>query len=139
MIEVTEHEPLDDAARVNIAQLRTRGYRIALDDTGSGNAGLETLSTVTVDIVKIDRSIVGRLTTDETARATAEGIVTIAHRLGYDVICEGVEDDASMEACRELAIHFDRYRHRLAIQGFAVGRPQVNGTLVTRGMKNVLT
>ncbi len=129
VVEVTELEPLRDAARVNVASLRALGYRIALDDTGSGNAGLETLSTMTIDIVKIDRAIVSRLATDETARATADGIVTIARHLGYGVICEGVEDDASMQACRELADRFDPLGHGLAIQGFAVGRPQINGKL----------
>jgi diguanylate cyclase (GGDEF)-like protein len=106
------------------ARLRALGFRVALDDVGSGNAGLETLRQLPVDFVKIDRSIVVGATTDVSAQAVLVAIVAYAHRTGALVIAEGIETEAilgfvrhahELDAMRDLSIEGG--------QGYLLGRP----------------
>lgn len=83
-----QREPVVTA---QIRQLRRRGLRVALDDFGTGFASLTHLLTVPVDIIKIDRSFVGRLAPKDGSVAIVDGVLTIARKLGIEVVAEGVE------------------------------------------------
>jgi diguanylate cyclase (GGDEF)-like protein len=122
VVEVTERSPLPPQAAAIFGRLRSRGFRIALDDFGSGNAGLEAFARVPVDVVKIDGSLVSRLATDARARAVVGATCAMVAELSCRLVCEGVETTAVLEAAVGLA-----RRHgveaRVALQGFAIGRP----------------
>ncbi len=99
-LEVTEGVLVRDldAAAVRLAALRAMGVRIAVDDFGTGYAGLSYLTRLPVDVVKIDRSFVQRLGSGADATTLVRSIIDLAHSLHLDVVAEGVEtvDEAEM-------------------------------------------
>jgi diguanylate cyclase (GGDEF)-like protein len=93
ILEVTETVYMGQAGGVarEIQTLRENGLRVALDDFGTGFASLTHLLSVPVDIIKIDKSFVGRMEPESRSAAIVEGLVAIASRLGIRVVAEGVE------------------------------------------------
>jgi diguanylate cyclase (GGDEF)-like protein len=96
-------------------QLQHLGFRLALDDTGAGNAGLEMLSQLQVDFVKVDRAVVANALSDKTARAIMAGIQTMAREANVYVIAEGIENLEMLGLVRRLGIQ--------GVQGNLLGRP----------------
>jgi diguanylate cyclase len=95
VFEVTEQVAASDAGelKARLATLRDMGARIALDDFGSGYASLGQLRGLPVDIVKIDHSLVRDTGAGESQPAPLVDIVVrLGHRLGLEVIAEGIED-----------------------------------------------
>ena len=97
-IEVSEDIVMADVDRTVdvLVGLRAMGVRTALDDFGAGHAGLGHLKQLHVDVVKIDRSFVGRVVHDERDAAIVHSLVDLARRLGVRVVAEGVD---SVEGC----------------------------------------
>ena len=122
VIEVTERSGARLAAVVRaIDQLRRAGFRVALDDVGAGNSGLEMLNATRVDFVKIDRAIVARAAEDVNARAVLAAISAFAHETGCYVIAEGIEHAEHLDFVRTLEVNVSG-----AIrggQGYGLGRP----------------
>jgi diguanylate cyclase (GGDEF)-like protein len=116
-IEVTEHSILANPARIGLVldRLRRVGVRIALDDFGTGYSSLTHLRDLSVDLVKIDRSFVGRMCEQRADAAIVYAILELAHRLDLDVVAEGVEDESTWQALAELGSE--------RIQGYACSRP----------------
>ncbi len=117
VLELAEtHLPmLGDQMRSDLAALRTRGVRLALDDLGAGHASLGDVIGFPADLLKIDVDSVGRMDTDPVARATVAGIVAIGRSLGSPVIAEGVESTAQSAALIAAGCGL--------AQGFLLGRP----------------
>jgi diguanylate cyclase (GGDEF)-like protein len=94
VLEITESAVLGDfdAVAPKLAELREMGVRIAIDDFGTGYSSLAYLSHLDVDILKIDKSFVDRVTLDPQAAAVTEAIVAIGKSLDLQTIAEGVED-----------------------------------------------
>ena len=128
VLEVTEQSGARLAQVVaGATRLRALGFKIALDDVGSGNAGLETLRRLPVDYVKIDRSIVSAALTDVNAQAVLVAIVAYARRTDAFVIAEGIESDELLAFVRH-AHEIDEMQD-LSIeggQGYLLGRPEVD-------------
>ena len=95
IIEITEDtiEQDRDNARNNVLACREMGFRIALDDMGSGYTSLRNLCDYPIQIVKIDRDILLK-TNEEHGRDLFAGIIALAHSLNLKVVCEGVENEA---------------------------------------------
>ena len=92
VIEVTESLAISspDAVR-RLHTLAERGVVLAIDDFGTGYSALQTLCTLPIQIVKIDRSFVDGSTHNPEDRAVTEAIVQMARRLGLRTVAEGVE------------------------------------------------
>jgi EAL domain-containing protein (putative c-di-GMP-specific phosphodiesterase class I) len=122
VIEVTERvgAPTETVLR-SIEHLRAAGLRIAIDDVGVGNSGLEMLRRARPDFVKIDRSVVSEARHDAGARAVLAAIATFASETGASVIAEGIEDDDVLRLVQDadgtLGPCID------AAQGYRLGRP----------------
>lgn len=86
---------LEQASRL-IDRLRQLGVSIAIDDFGTGYSSLGYLRTLSFNSLKIDRSFVADLTLDAKARAVAEGLIDLAHRLRLKVVAEGVETEEQL-------------------------------------------
>jgi diguanylate cyclase (GGDEF)-like protein len=96
-LELTEGVLVRDVqrTRTHLAMLRAAGIRIALDDFGTGYSSLSYLTDLPADVIKLDRSFLNRELAESTA--VVESIVTLAHRLGLQVVAEGVETDLQRE------------------------------------------
>lgn len=103
-LEVTERALVRNAERTcyTIAKLRAAGVRIAIDDFGIGYSSYQTLRTLDVDRVKIDRDFVQGLLASERDRVIVASLVKLAHDLGLDVVAEGVEGSLVWDALGEL-------------------------------------
>ena len=84
----------------SLERLRNRGFKLALDDVGTGNAGLEILRKIGAEYVKIDRSIVAAAATEPNARAVLMAMATFARQSGAFVIADGIEDEETLEFLR---------------------------------------
>jgi diguanylate cyclase (GGDEF)-like protein len=118
ILEVTESVYLghrDQPVASEIRALREAGLKVALDDFGTGFASLTHLLTVPVDIIKIDRSFVARLSHGDVGAAVVEGILHIARNLGMRVVAEGIETVDQAETLREMGCVLG--------QGFLYSRP----------------
>ena len=117
-LEVTETALLDDlhGARQVLERLRRLGVRIALDDFGTGYSSLSYLQMLPVDVLKLDRSFIARLSPDPRDRAVVAGMVDLAHALDLTVIAEGVETEQQLADLRELDCDL--------VQGFHYFEPQ---------------
>jgi diguanylate cyclase (GGDEF)-like protein len=116
-IEVTESSILADPERVGmvLARLRELGVKIALDDFGTGYSSLAHLRRLPIDLLKIDRSFVFHMCDQPADAAIVYATIELAHRLGLRVVAEGVENDRSWQAIRELGGE--------RIQGYGLSRP----------------
>jgi diguanylate cyclase (GGDEF)-like protein len=116
VVEITERSIIQLGIVIRAArELQRAGFRLALDDTGAGNAGLEMLSQLPVDFVKIDRAIIVKALTSRSARGVMAGILAIAREIDAYVIAEGIEDVAMLDlACGGM---FDPAERRLGVQG----------------------
>jgi diguanylate cyclase (GGDEF)-like protein len=117
MLEITESAAMrdPDATIAIIHSLKELGVRIAIDDFGTGHSSLGYLRKLPVDLIKLDRSFIGELGTQERDRWIVEAIVGLAHRMGAQVVAEGVEDPRALEWLRAAGCDL--------VQGFLVGRP----------------
>jgi diguanylate cyclase (GGDEF)-like protein len=128
-LEITETALLGDAASTltNLSDLRALGVDIALDDFGTGFSSLHYLAAFPIDKVKIDRSFVlGLDTEDGRAHAIVRAILQLGRALGISVVAEGVE------TCRQLEIL--RLEGCDAAQGFLTGRPMPAASAATLSM-----
>lgn len=93
-IEITEDamEKNRETAMQNVRKCKELGFRIYLDDLGSGYTSLANLCDYPIDVVKIDRDILLKATTQR-GKALLSGIIALAHSLNIEVVCEGVETE----------------------------------------------
>ncbi len=116
VLEITERSIVKLGEVVQKARfLRLLGFRVALDDAGAGNAGLEMLSQLSVDFVKIDRAVVVNALTDRAVRSVFAGITTIARESQIPVVAEGIENAEMLDFVQQAGVHY--------AQGYLLGRP----------------
>ncbi|MEN8159836.1 MAG: EAL domain-containing protein [Myxococcota bacterium] len=115
-VEITENVLLHDAeAAIEVLKrLRSAGVQIALDDFGTGYSSLSYLRRLPVDTLKIDRSFVSEIASEEPAAALTASIVAMGNALGLRVVAEGVEDEQQRSLLRAWGCQ--------VAQGFLFGR-----------------
>lgn len=115
-IEITEDaiEKDRETAKVNVRRCKELGFRIYLDDLGSGYTSLANLCDYPIDVVKIDRDILLKTGTKR-GKDLFAGIIALAHKLDISVICEGVETKEQNELVSESECDF--------IQGWYYSKP----------------
>ncbi len=98
-LEITETAILKQpkAASMILNQIKELGVSIALDDFGSGYAALALLADLPLDSVKLDRSLLKGLTCNHRSQALVQGCIELCHRLGYQVIAEGIENRIQLD------------------------------------------
>jgi EAL domain-containing protein (putative c-di-GMP-specific phosphodiesterase class I) len=137
VFEITERSiaRLDLVVR-QATRLRELGFRLALDDVGAGNAGLEMLRSVPVDFVKIDHSVIVEAMTDNSAFAVLTGIVAFARRAKTYIIAEGIETPEMLAIVRAASVPEGGSGEELqGAQGFLLGRPSESPILAPRVIK----
>ncbi|GAC1534675.1 MAG: hypothetical protein NVS3B12_15770 [Acidimicrobiales bacterium] len=118
VLEVTETVIVGDPAQANrvLDPLRGMGVRISIDDFGSGYSSLAELQSLAVDEIKMDRVLVRDCGTRSRAAAIVRSVIDLGHRVGLEVVAEGIEDAAALSALRAWGCDSG--------QGFHLGRPQ---------------
>jgi EAL domain-containing protein (putative c-di-GMP-specific phosphodiesterase class I)/CheY-like chemotaxis protein len=117
VVEITEHEPVEDydAFTSALRLLRERGVRIAIDDAGAGFSSLRHTLRLAPDIVKLDISITRDIDTDRGRRALASAMISFADEMGMVIVAEGVETEAERATLKELGVPFG--------QGYLFAKP----------------
>ncbi len=117
VLEVTETTIMHDvdAAVGRLRELKDLGVRLAIDDFGTGYSSFSYLRTMPVDILKIDRSFVSDLHDSDASAAIVHSLIELGTTLELELIAEGVELVAQLEALRA--------QHCTLAQGFLFARP----------------
>lgn len=103
-LEITEGILIDkpELALDCLAQWKRLGVRIALDDFGTGYSSLSYLSRLPVDRIKIDKSLIHRMTADAKTAAIVRAIISLGADLGFAVLAEGVESEEQLTMLRRM-------------------------------------
>lgn len=137
VIEISERTPVPVMVlREQIADLRRRGFGVALDDVGAGNAGLEWLKELHFDWIKLDRSML-RSSEQDAARAVFQAILSLARRAHCRVIVEGVETDRDSAWVADQSRLGELPAGHIHMQGFGLGRPVAEPSDFARGVTDV--
>ncbi|MGM9473774.1 putative bifunctional diguanylate cyclase/phosphodiesterase [Pseudarthrobacter sp. YS3] len=129
ILEITETALASDidGGIAALCMLKESGARIAIDDFGTGFSSLSTLATLPADILKIDRSFLTHAGHPSTA--ILEGIVGLAHKLGLDVIAEGIEEPGQLQTLQNLGCQMG--------QGYLLGGPAPAQAIEARLLKSI--
>jgi EAL domain-containing protein (putative c-di-GMP-specific phosphodiesterase class I) len=122
-LEITESVLLDDldAMADAVRALKDLGLRLAIDDFGTGYSSLAYLKRFPFDELKIDRSFVEGVGSDDTDDAIVAATIELAHALGLVVAAEGIETEAQLARLAEFGCDL--------AQGYLFARPQPVGAL----------
>ncbi len=116
VVELTEQRRFDEReVQAELTALRAAGAFIAIDDTGSGYAGLHRLLVVRPHFIKIDRGLVAGVDQDEGKRALIEMLGIFGNRVDAWLLAEGIETPEELEALMQLGVPLG--------QGHLLGRP----------------
>jgi EAL domain-containing protein (putative c-di-GMP-specific phosphodiesterase class I) len=126
ILELTEHTLVDDypALIAALYELRRRGTRLSIDDTGSGFSSLAHILKLAPDFIKLDRDLVSGIDVDPVRRALATSLVTFAADTGAEIVAEGVETKDELEVLRRLGVRY--------AQGYHLGHPSALDALANR-------
>ena len=124
ILEITESSILraGPSALAELARLRSRGVRVAIDDFGTAYATLANLTTLPVDVLKVDTSFTAGLPHERTHTAIVHGIASMAFELDIPCVIEGVETSTQLNAIRGMSVQ---------AQGWYWGKPQGPGHIPT--------
>lgn len=127
-VEITEGVLMRDPLATTrvLAEIKGLGVNIAVDDFGTGYSSLGYLKQFPVDVLKIDRSFVNEIHTNEDDAAIVRAIVSMAHNLGIHVVAEGVETREQLKFLDECACDF--------VQGYLFGKPVLPEEAVRHGV-----
>lgn len=116
-VEITESAMVSESEKLLdwIISIRNAGFRVAIDDFGSGLSSLQFVKDVPADVLKIDKSLFSHNCENEKERIVLESIFTFAHRLNMKTVAEGVETKEQLAFLRTCDCN--------KIQGFIFARP----------------
>lgn len=116
-LEITESVLIDDFEAVSekLKLLRGYGVRISLDDFGTGFSSLSYLKKLPIDTLKIDKSFIDTVLTDNSTQVITESILNMVKALGFESIAEGVEEEPQYDYLRSVGCD--------VIQGYLFGKP----------------
>ena len=116
-LEITESVLIDDLEEVanKLHVLKEHGFKISLDDFGTGYSSLSYLKGLPIDTLKIDKSFIDTVISDNNTKIITESIIYMVKRLGYETVAEGVETEEQFEYLKSIKCD--------SIQGYLLGRP----------------
>ncbi len=118
VLEITERASLDSVAALpkRLAELRARGFRLAVDDLGAGYAGLSSMADIEPEYVKLDMSLVRGIDGTPTKRKLVESMAHLCGDLGMQVVAEGIETTGERDTLSATGCEL--------LQGFLFARPE---------------
>jgi EAL domain-containing protein (putative c-di-GMP-specific phosphodiesterase class I) len=117
VLEITEREAIEnyELFKEAVSYYSGLGFSIAVDDTGTGYSGLETLFELRPDFIKVDMSIVRDIDKNKVKQELAKALIALSKELNSTVIAEGIETEEELHALREIGVKIG--------QGFLFARP----------------
>ncbi|HEY3176868.1 MAG TPA: EAL domain-containing protein [Candidatus Polarisedimenticolia bacterium] len=117
VLEMTEHSAVRDftAFRQTLTYFRSLGFRLAIDDMGSGYSGLISVAEIQPEFVKIDMSLIRDLHSRPLKRELVDTITRFSRRAGIQVVAEGIETIEELNVLRQIGVHH--------AQGYLFARP----------------
>ncbi len=115
VLELTERDALPDVDYRVVRDLHGLGVDLAIDDFGTGQSSLTYLETLNPDVLKIDKSFTAAIGTDAVNSTVTDIIISLAQRLGIDLVAEGVETPQQAEYLRNHGVN--------VLQGYLYARP----------------
>ena len=131
-LEITESVLMEDVPQnvATLLELKALGVHVEIDDFGTGYSSLKYLQRFPVDGLKMDRSFIDKLDSDEESAAIVEAMISLARALDLEVIAEGIETPAQLSRLRSLGCD--------AGQGYHFSRP-VGAVAATEILETVLS
>jgi diguanylate cyclase (GGDEF)-like protein/PAS domain S-box-containing protein len=122
-LEITERTTIEnpEATHQQMLELQRLGVKVSIDDFGMGYSNLSQLTSLPLDIIKIDRSFIRNVSANKRVHAVLQGIVELAHRLDYQVIAEGIETEHERHIAMDLGCDF--------LQGYLLATPMSSADL----------
>ncbi len=116
-IELTERTIMSNAEEniLRFNEIRAQGFELSVDDFGTGYSSLSYLKKFPLSIIKIDKSFIDGLPTDEDDVSIAKAIISLSHNLNMRVVAEGVETMAQLKFLKTIDCDF--------AQGYHISRP----------------
>ena len=116
-LEITESTLMRDSAitAASLVRLRAMGIQLCIDDFGTGYSSLAYLHALPIDGLKIDRSFIGAIGSNDERSELVGTIITLAHRLGITAVAEGVETETQLERLQQMGSEY--------VQGFFYSQP----------------
>lgn len=120
VLELTEKEAVDSVAHFDqlVDHYRDQGFRIAVDDAGTGYNSLKTLAKVKPEFVKIDKCLIRKIDKHPEQQHLVELLLEFANHTDTSVIAEGIESKEEFTYIQSIGVHYG--------QGFAIGKPKEN-------------
>lgn len=117
VLELTEKEAVTDYTKFEkiIENYRRQGFRIAVDDAGTGHNSLKTIISLKPEFIKLDKSLIRDIHTEPAQQQLVELLLGFAAQSNTKIIAEGIENSLELNFLKNLGIHFG--------QGYALGRP----------------
>ncbi len=118
IFEILESEGIENYSEVSafLTEVRKRGVTIAIDDFGTGYSNFEHLAKLSVDIIKIDGSLIKNINTDKNAELITETIVGFAQKLGIKTVAEFVHSKEVYDTIKDIGVDY--------AQGYYLGEPK---------------
>jgi len=125
-LEITEQCMFDylPLAKNILQELHDRGLRIAVDDFGTGYSSFAYLAELPLNVFKIDRSFLTKITTDGRARQVVSAMIAMARELDFEIVAEGVETEQQYQFLQTTGCNF--------CQGFGLARPDAAAAIEKR-------
>jgi EAL domain-containing protein (putative c-di-GMP-specific phosphodiesterase class I)/GGDEF domain-containing protein len=123
VFEITERTAIKDYPkfRERLRSFRERGFRFAVDDAGSGYAGLGSIANLEPDFIKLDISLINSIDTNFIKQNLVETMVGFAREQGAMVIAEGIERTEDLETVKRIGVPL--------VQGFLLHHPASAGVM----------
>lgn len=117
LLEITESAYIDNSDQIVqiVSQIRNAGFKVEMDDFGSGYSSLNMLVAMPIDVLKLDIGFIRNITTDKKAYYMVRVVMQIAKNLGIQVVAEGVETKEQYELLKSAGCDI--------IQGFYFSKP----------------
>ena len=117
VLEITERHSIRDFTLFHrtLEHYRTQGFKVAIDDVGTGYSGLWSIAEIRPDFLKVDMSLVQGIDANPVKRALLETFVTFSDHIGCRLIAEGIEQEKELDILMRMGVHLG--------QGFFLARP----------------
>ena len=106
-LEITESVFIDEAMYASsiIDRFKDKGIHVSIDDFGTGYSSLRYLDQFHIDLIKIDKELVQKITTQGTSMYIVESMLTLNEKLGIQVVAEGIEEEEQLKTLQNMNCH----------------------------------